>query len=44
LIPWDAQYPHQGMTFMENACINEYALLMAGDILRTAAWIFMHEL
>jgi hypothetical protein len=27
-----------------NAFINEYALLMAGDILRTEAWIFMHEL
>jgi hypothetical protein len=29
---------------MENAFINEYALLMAGIILRTVAWIFMHEL
>jgi hypothetical protein len=29
---------------MKNAFINEYALLMAGIILRTVAWIFMHEL
>jgi len=29
---------------MENAFINEYALLMAGIVLRTAAWIFMHQL
>jgi len=29
---------------MENAFINEYALLMAGIILRMVAWIFMHEL
>jgi len=44
LIPWEAQYTLQGTTFMENAFINEYALLMAGIILRTVAWIFMHEL
>jgi hypothetical protein len=44
LIPWEAQYPHQGTAFMENAFINEYAPLMAGNILRTVAWIFMQEL
>ena len=44
MIPWEAQYTLQGTTFMENAFINEYALLMAGIILRTVAWIFMHEL
>jgi hypothetical protein len=44
LIPWDAQYPHQGTTFMENAFINEFTLLMAGVILHAVAWIFMHEL
>jgi hypothetical protein len=41
LIPWQAQYPHQGTTVMENAFINEYALLMAGIILRTVTWIFL---